>query len=211
MTTLTKIENFNGYSKNNGKDPYHYPIDLVPKKQQITIKNNNVKYRHNIVNHKKSTKFSVFESIKNIFRPGKKIEPDFMEYSVYWGNLKENGAFIKNMPQLESPIFSNAHDSMRVVEFLPKERERDFSNEIDQILSFLKKQSEEYRLGDVIFDPDADPEIENIFKIKVLKNTPFEEMNRVWDEITEKVEEFTSKDERLKAYFKDVFIILDDE
>ena len=80
---------------------------------------------------------------------------------------------------------------------------------INSIISFLEKQSKEYGLGEVFFDSEADPEIENIFKIKVPKNISFEEMNNIWDEITENTEKYSLKNKTLARYFKEAFIILE--
>jgi hypothetical protein len=84
-----------------------------------------------------------------------------------------------------------------------------FNIKFEKIFNFLKTQSKQYGLKEVIFDPESDPEIENIFKIKVPENISFEEMNRIWDEITENTEKYSLKNKTLTKYFKDVFIILD--
>jgi len=61
----------------------------------------------------------------------------------------------------------NYHDSLNI--------------KIEKVLNFLKTQSKKYGLGEVIFDPETDPEIENIFKIKVPKNISFSFANIYWN------------------------------
>ena len=86
----------------------------------------------------------------------------------------------------------NYHDSLNI--------------KIEKVLNFLKTQSKKYGLGEVIFDPEADSEIENVFIIKVPKNISFEEMNNLWDEITENTEKYSLKNKTLSRYFQEVFI-----